>query len=563
MFNHPFEPGRPTRHGHPPPPRPETSHLHPQFFKPWALRHKWAIWPLLYILLLSALVPFGVFALNQPYVFGHFGAQPEDISFAFELTNVGLIAILTIQFRFLQYFERRTYVLLVIMTSMLLLIADYFARDLYMFMLLRLLTGFLVASMFGPILLLITSLVPPPTTPVITATVFYSVVLGHSTVIGIFFVWVAQHMDWQNIYRYLFLFQALALLTVLLLLNKTSGMRKYPLYQIDWPSFVICIVSLVSLAYALIYGSKFYWFDDRRIAFTAFTATTGSVLLLYRQLQLKRPYWHYAVLKAKHFLIGMTLLFLYFSVKDSIGLIYSYCLNIVRWDTGDVMLLALTNLAGILSFMFLSGLLMARQLIMTKKIHFQELFTIGFSLLFFYHLWMYLIFAPDLSFSDLFLPVFLQGAASGFLLAPTILYGVLGLPSYAGFTGIAVAGLIRLAAALTSFATFYTLQLYFNQLNRESFIRHVTHLDPAVMERADRYVELFRSKGFTGDQAGAIANSSISRALLVQSQLLTDMHIFKAMAILLLVLLLVIILAPMMEKGFGFVRKKIVIRQGL
>jgi DHA2 family multidrug resistance protein len=544
MFNHPFEPGRPTRHGHPPPPLPETSHLHPRFFKPWALRHKWAIWPMLYLLLLSALFPFGLFALNQPYVVGHFGAQPEDISFASELTNVGLIAILTIQFRFLQYFERRTYVLLVIMISMLLLIADYFVRDLYVFMLLRLLTGFLVASMFGPVLLLITSLVPPPATPVITATVFYSVVLGHSTIIGIFFVWVAQHMDWPNIYRYLFLFQAVALLIVLLLLNKTSGMRKYPLYQIDWPSFVICIVSLCSLAYTLIYGSKFYWFDDPRIVFAAFAATAGFVLLFYRQLQLKRPYWHYDVLKAKHFLIGMTLLFLYFSIKDSIGLIYSYCLNIVRWDTRDVMLLALTNLAGIFSFMFLSGRLMAWQLTVKKKIYFRELFTIGFSLLFTYHGWIYLIFTPDLSFSDLFLPVFLQGAASGFLLAPTILYGVLGLPSYAGFTGIAVAGFIRLAATLTGFAVFYNLQLYFNQLNRESFIQHITRLDPPVMERADHYIELFRSRGFTGEQAGAIANSGISRSLLVQSQLLTDMHVFKAMAITLLALLVVLLLAP-------------------
>src|ERR1700722_10518265 len=119
MFNHPFEAGRPTRHGHPPPPTPETSHLHPQFFKPWALRHKWVIWPLLYILLLCALIPFGLFALNQSYIVGYFGAQPEDISFASDLTNVGLVAVLVVQFRFLQYFERRPYLLIVIMLSML------------------------------------------------------------------------------------------------------------------------------------------------------------------------------------------------------------------------------------------------------------------------------------------------------------------------------------------------------------------------------------------------------------------------------------------------------------
>ena len=149
----------------------------------------------------------------------------------------------------------------------------------------------------------------------------------------------------------------------------------------------------------------------------------------------------------------------------------------------------------------------------------------------------------------------LQGAAPGFLLAPSIIYAVHGLPSYTGFTGIAVAAFTRLAAALMGFAVFYNLQLYFNQLNRETFIRHITRLDPAVMERADHYIESFRSKGFTTDQAGAAATGNISRALLVQSQLLTDMHVFKAMAIVLLALLLVLVFGPVLGKGFVLLKK--------
>jgi DHA2 family multidrug resistance protein len=505
---------------------------------------------MLYVILLCALFPFGLFELNQPYVLGYFGAQPEDIAFASQLTNVGLISILTIQFRFLQYFERRDFLLVVIMLSMVVAIADYYAHNLYLFMLLRLLTGFLTASMFGPVLLLISSLVPPPATPIITASIFYSVVLGHTSIIGFFFGWVAQHMDWQNIYRYLLLFQSFTMLIALLLLTRRSGMRKYPLYQIDWLSFVLCILALASLAYTLIYGPKNYWFDDARIILSGFMATSGLVLLFYRQLQLKRPYWHHGVWKVKNFLIGTILLFLYFSIKDSLGLIYGYCLNIVHWDTRDVMLLSLINLTGILSFMFLSA-----RLLVAKKISFRALFLIGFSLLLIYHIWMYEIFTPDLAFGDLFFPVFLQGAASGFLLAPTILFSIIGLPSYVGFTGIAVGAFTRLAAAIVGFAVFYLLQLNFNQLNRETFNRHITRLDPAVMQRVDHYVQSFRAKGFTTEQAGTLANASISRSLLVQGQLLTDMHVFKAMTLILSALLIIIMLAPALERLYLFVKK--------
>ena len=514
----------------------------PHYFRPWFDNKKIITGILLLLVLLCALISFGLFGLNQQYVLSYFGAQPEDIGFSLQLTYVGIITMLTIVFRFLQYFQRRSYIIVVILTGMVLSIADYFAKDLFSFMVLRLLTGFQTVAMATSILTLFLAMVPPPATMLVTFTIFYGAVLSNTVIIGLFFSWITDHMDWQEIYRYLFLFQAGSLGIILILLRRESGQKKYPLYQIDWTSAIFWLMGAVAFAYTLIYGSKYYWFSDNRIVTSTLIAAGSFLLLGSRQYRLKRPYWHPAVFKNRNFIIGLILLFIYYTIKDSINLIYAYCFNIVRWDTFHVMLLGSVNLLGIVSFMII-----ALRLLMKKLLSFRFFFILGFGLLLTYHLWMYTIFTPDLSFKNLFLPVFLQGAASGFLFVPIMLYAISGLPPYTGFTGSAIAAVTRFTSTLVSFATFYLLQLFFNQLNKESFLGHITQMNTNFNERMNQFTQLFLSRGFSGGQADALASANISRALTVQSQLLTDMHVFKAMAVVSFVVLIIIGIAPLFQ----------------
>jgi len=514
----------------------------PHFFKPWLGNNKVAIGIFLFLILLCALVTFGLFALNQQYVISYFGAQPEDISLSIQLTYAGIIGMLVIQFRFLQYFQRRSYLIIVILTGMALSIANYYTKDLFTFMVLRVLTGFQVVATAGCVLTLFIALIPPPATLLVASTIFYGAVLGNTTIIGLFSAWVTDHMDWHNIYRYLFFFQSATLAIALILLNRVSGGRKYPLYQIDWTSALLWLTGGISLACTVIYGPKYYWFSDDRIVATALIATGALLLLFSRQTRLKRPYWHPHVFKNGNFIIGLILMFVYFTIKDSINLIYAYCFGIVRWDTFHVMLLGSVNLAGIVFFMII-----ALRLQMKKMVSFRFFFLLGFSLLLVYHGWMYYSFTPDLSFGDLWLPVFLQGAASGLLFVPIMLYAISGLPPYTGFTGIALAAATRFTSTLVSIAGFYLLQLFFNQLNKESFLRHITQLDFSFTDSMNQYTQLFRSRGFTAGQADALASANISRALSVQSQLITDRHVFKVMIILIIITLLVIGVAPLIQ----------------
>jgi DHA2 family multidrug resistance protein len=515
----------------------------PDLFKPWIKPYKWLIAVLLFILLLTAVIPFGLFALNQQYVIGYFGAQPEDISLSVQLTYTGILAMLTIQFRFLLYFERRSYMLMVILSGIALSMANLFTSDVHTFMLLRLLTGFHCCAMAGSILTLLFAIIPPPATLIVASTVFYGTILGNVVIIGLFFAWVTDHMDWQMIYGYLALFQAMALAIVLLLLNRRAGAKKYPLYQIDWSSFILCLAATIPLAYTLIYGPKYYWFTDPRIRAAAIISFIAFILLFYRQVLLKRPYWHPHVFRIRNFIPGLILLLIYYTVKDSINLVYGYCIGILHWDTRRLMLLGMVNLAGLVITILLS-----LRMLLTRKMEFRMYFMIGFGMLLLYHLWIYAIMTTDLSFTDLLLPIFFQGAASGFLFVPIILFSVSGLPPYTGYTGIALAAVTRFTASLLSIAGFYLLQLYFSQLNKESFLSHLTLLDDVFTQRIDQYTQLFRSKGFSAGQAAALANANISGALGVQGQLLTIMHVFKTMAALLVVLLVIIAVSPIVER---------------
>lgn len=515
----------------------------PVFFKPWAFRHKWALWTAIFLVLLSGLVQFGLFALNANYVLSHFGAQPEDISFASQLTYCGILATLTPQFRFLLYFERRSYLLLVILGGILISIANMYVTDIYTFMLLRLLTGINISMLAGCSLTLFFASLPPQKAPLIGSTIFYGTVITNVTLVGILSAWVTDNFDWQNIYRYILVSQVATLVLTLSVLKREMGGRRYPLYQIDLRSFVVFLAACILLAYGMIYGPKYYWLADVRIRWALFLSILGFVIVVVRQFRLKRPYLHPHVFRYRKFLVGLVLLLLYYGIKDSINLVYAYCSIVVRWDNFDIMWIAGVNLAGFLLFLFLSS-----NLILARKRAPQHFFIPGFALLLLYHVWMYHIITPDLSFGDLVPPMFLQGAAAGLLFVPIILYMVSPLPAYAGTTGIAIAAFTRFATTLNSIAGYYTLQLYYNQLNKETFLRHTSGMDTGYTERLLQYQQLFRSKGFTAEQAGALGNANIFRSLAVQSQLLTNMHVFKLMIIALSILLAVLLVIAAFRK---------------
>jgi DHA2 family multidrug resistance protein len=321
-------------------------------------------------------------------------------------------------------------------------------------------------------------------------------------------------------------------------------MRSYPLYQLDWSSFILCLMSFIAWAYTFIYGPRYYWLTDRRIRVSLTIALCGFVVLIYRQTVLKRPYLHPAVFRFRNFIIGLLLLAVYYGIKDSLSLIYAYVLQILHWDTRQLIWLSSCNVVGLVAGIYLSA-----KMILSHKFPPPVFLISGFSLLLIFNLWAYYLFTNDLSFGDLVAPALIQGLGSGMLFVPLTIQIISGLPAYTGYTGVVIAAFARFSAVCNSFVGLYTLQLGYNQHYKEAFLRHTTTLDPVFADRLEVTGRGFLNAGFSAGQSEALATRAVAGAVGVQSQLLTDMAIFRLFAIILFVTLVLIIVVP---RVYGF-----------
>ncbi|MES2276318.1 MAG: MFS transporter [Bacteroidota bacterium] len=520
--------------------------MKPLYFKDWITDWHWGIRIALLLMLLSGLVQLGMFVLTQNYMVGYLGAQPEDIQFGVMATYAGIIAVIPAQFRFFRYFNTRSYLLASTILAILLNVVCIHCQDINLFLVIRFLQGILTGNVLVTTLLLIFTRLPPDRVKTIAPAVFYGAILSNTVVIGLVAGVVVESADWKVTYNYLIIFQLLMLIMMLLMLKQSSGHRRYPLYQIDWGGMVLFACGMLALAYTIIYGSKYYWFADHRIRYSAFAAVVSAMLFLCRQHIVKRPVIHPAVFKSRNFIIGVCLLAIYYGSKDSVNLIYNYAGGVLKWNTLQVIILSLCNITGVVVF-----LIFAIRLMLVKKITIKALLISGFGLMAAANAWMSFILTPDLSFRDLLVPVFIQGAASGLLFVPLMIFVLSSAPAYTGTTGLVVAAFTRFTATLNSFAGFYNLQLYFNQYFKENFLGYLTADNQNTINRLNTYRTLYASKGFTSEQATNLANAAIWQGLTQQSQLLTNRVVFMLFAIVLLVLAVLIFIIPAIGKVFA------------
>lgn len=513
------------------------------YFKDWITGWHWGVRIALFMILLSGLVQLGMFVLTQSYMVSYLGTQPEDISFAVLSTYAGIITVLPVQFRFFRYFQTRGYLLTNMMMAIILNFVCLHCQDINLFLVVRFLQGIVTGNVIVFGLLLVFSRIPSERVQTIAPAVFYGTLLSNTVMIGLVAGVVVESADWKITYYYLIMFQLLTLIITLLMLKRKSVHKRYPLYQIDWAGMVIFACSALALAYTIVYGSKYYWFADLRIRYSTIAAVIGASLFLYRQHIVKRPVIHLSVFKSRNFVIGVCLLAVYYGSKDSVNLIYNYAGGLLRWSTLQVIILSLCNIVGMVGFLVFSIRLM-----LAKKVTIKVLLVIGFGLLGVFNMWMSFLLTPDLSFTDLLLPVFVQGAASGLLFVPIMIFVLSSAPGYAGASGMIIAACTRFTATANSFAGFYNLQLYFNQYFKEGFLGYVTSDNQNTIVRLNTYRSLYVLKGFTSDQASGLANAAVWQNLAQQSQLLTNRTIFMTFAVVLMALAVLILIIPAIGK---------------
>lgn len=497
----------------------------------------------LVLVLFAAIAQFASFGLIQAHVVSFYGAQPEDISFALQITYAGIITTLPVQFRLVKYFNTRTYLLAAFLTGILLNIGCLFVHDLVVFFVLRFLTGVITCIVAGCMLIVIFSTLPEPKRMLVGTSLFFSLILTSGTIVGLGASRVVLTTDWTAVYYGLTGLQIMAMLLVIFTFKPKPDMKPYPLYQIDWAGAVLFMFAAPATAFVMIYGPKRYWFEDPLIRYTAIFAAVLVVLFLLRQATLKRPLIDLSVFKSGKFIFGLLLMLLFYGIRDSINLLYAYSAGVLGWSAADVATSGLLNVAGVIT-----ATLIAVKVILVKKQNLPKLLLAGFAVMCFYHVWVYLRLTPDLSLRELSIPIFLQGLGCGLLFVPITVFCLAMLPPGTGMTGIIICTYARFIAVLNSIAGFYTLQLKYNQQFKVSFLGKLIPENDILSQRTAFYKNLLAAKGSAPGAAAGISNMLIAKSTGIQSQLLTIRAIFLLAAILMAVAFFVLVCFAVINK---------------
>jgi len=284
------------------------------------------------------------------------------------------------------------------------------------------------------------------------------------------------------------------------------------------------------------------------------TAVFLLYLFVYRQVKSKRPIIHFSIFKSPKFITGLILLGLFYGLKDTINLVYSYVSNVTQWSNYQYIELAFFNISGMAMAMYVSS-----QLVMRKKHSIHFFLVTGFGFMLAFNLWMYCIISPDLAFAHLVVPIFLQGAASGMLFVPIATFILSTVPVNTGISGSLVAGHVRFFATLQSFAGYYTMQLFYNQHYKEQFLSHLTPYDSIYNDANAAAVQSYIAKGYNFQEAGNLANATIAKQLATQSQLLTSQTIFLIVATATAVIIMLVLASPLLQKLYARYKKPAVI----
>lgn len=506
------------------------------YFKEWIHNWNWGMRTALFLILMFTIIQFSLFSLTQNYVVSYFGAQPEDVTFSIQVTYVSLLLTLPLQIRLLNYFNTKKYLISTLLAGIILNLLSMKTTEIEVFILLRFLQGIIISFIAGGMLTFIFSRLHEKKKLAVGYSVFYGTLLGSSVVAGAPSAWIIDNTDWKMIYYVVILFQIISIIIVFLIFKSEREHKKYPLHQIDWKAYVVLGLGMLAVAYCMVYGPKHYWFEDKSIVYSFFLGIFFISLFVLRQINSKRPIIHFSIFKSKKFLMGLIFLAFFYGLKDTINLVYNYVSVINQWSNYEYIKLALVNILGMALTMYLASQLIAKQ---KFPIHF--FLILGFGLMLGFNYWMYEIISPGLDFSDLVIPIFLQGASSGMLFVPIATFILSSVPVHTGISGSLVGGTVRFFTTLNSFAGYYTLQLFYNQHYKEQFLSHLTPYDLNYIERNSDAIQSFISKGFTSQESVSLANSSMLKSVSTQTQLLTNQTIFLGVSYALVAIIFIVL----------------------
>ena len=496
----------------------------------------------LFLVILPSMGLFGLSSANINAALGFYGFEPMDVQYSMIVFYAAVTSFFALERRFFNYIAVKEYLLLGSIIEIAASYICFITHNLQVLLVFRFIQGMANCSITSICITLIFRQLRSERAREIGYSVFYGMLLCVSQISMMVTSPILETFDFNILYKgIMFMFIPGTILLYFILKNVRLSDKSH-LYKLDWPSFVIYAALLLLIGYILVYGQQYYWFEDKRMAWSLFGIVVFLTLHLLRQTHLKRPYMSLEVFKSKNFKVGAILIFALYIFRGTLNVTNSYFAVVMGMDPIHIAYMLLANSVGIVSAAFVTS----RLIIMKKPMRF--IWMAGFGLLLIFHLWMRILFSSQANESAYLVPLFLQGAGAGMLMTPIILYMVSTVPAQLGGMASATGVFFRYFGFCCSTAIINYYALVKQNLHYDRFQQHVTGLDPIAVQKLSAFKQSFIAKGLAPEQATKMANAILSKTLKVQSQLRYAIDYYELISWCILLIILLIAVYPYLNR---------------
>ncbi|QJB37919.1 MFS transporter [Chitinophaga oryzae] len=509
-------------------------------FKPWV--PEWLIRVTIFLVLLPALGIFALYFSNGAETAGYYGMEPADVQYSVVLMYAMLVAFLPVDDRLVKYMKPRPYLLIGAVVNTLTCFICASSRNISVFMICRFIQGVMCAPFCSICLHMIFSRLRSDRARVIGYSVFYGSLQISIPGGALFCSWLLYYIEFNQLFYFLVLLEVPGILLLLMITNNVRLRKKFPLYQLDWPSAFLYAVLLCIAGYIFVYGQQLNWFSNPQLCWLLLIALISGTLFCVRQFSLKRPLLNLRLFRFAGFRNGLLLLVAYYVFKGTTGHVYAYLQGVLQVDPVHLTPVWVSNIAGIVA-----GVVVASRLVLNQT-DTRRILCCGFLSLLLFHIWMYFLFSRVANTSQFLAPMWIQGFGTGALFVPIIMYVVGTVPAaMAGsvsFIGIAA----RFTGFCGSLAFANYFQLYARSIHYNKFREQFTDINPIRENVLEQFRQHFLANGRDMATARQLADGAARRLLQEQTGLRASMDYYGWMIIGLSVLITVIIAGPWVKQ---------------
>ena len=516
-------------------------------FKEWV--PEWLIKITLFIVLLPSLVLFFLPMANINAAAGNTGGETYDIYFSVALFYAGYVAFFSLERRFFKYLAAKEYFITITIIQILSSYICYSTKEIGVLFVFRFIQGMAFTMTVNLSLSLIYARLRTERARVIGYSIFFGMLVCMIPFNNFITARIIDSVDFNTVYKCATFSYLPSLVFLLLFMNNVRLDVKFPLYQLDWASFLYYAISLCLIGYIMVYGQEYYWIEDSRIYWSIiFIAIFGSLFIL-RQSRLKRPYFDLEVFKYRNFKVGALIIAIFYICRFAFSITTTYFLTVLKLDPIHVGNITLINILGIVVGVIISAV----SVLQHRPI--RLLWVYGFCLLLLYHAWMIFLFTTQANENNFYIPLLIQGLGVGILMTPSIIFMVSSVPEKLRVTSAGVCLFMRCFGFYVSVGLMNYFELYSKSKHFNTFQEKISNVNPVTWQSVNKYKEILLDDGATPRYATKAANKVLINAIDTQNHIRYAIDYYEMICILLIFTILLVALFPYFNRTILTVSK--------